>query len=89
MKLTVKLFPPYSKKGKPDEQTVHLQVDALDLQQLALYLSRQLEDQLNYALVDDQKLANAEFMVNGKHVNLEHQLQDGDQVAVIPYIGGG
>ncbi len=89
MKLIIKILPPYSKKGTPDEQIVQLQVNSIDMQQLALYLSREWKDQLNYALVDDEKLANAEFLVNGKHVSPEQELKDGDQITLIPYVGGG
>jgi len=89
MKIYIKLLPPYIKKGKPDELKVQLQQHSVELQQLALYLSREWKGSLNYALVDDEKLANAEFMVNGKHVYPEYELSDGDRVTVLPYVGGG
>ncbi len=89
MKLTIKLLPPYSKKGEPDEHILRLKDDSIDLQQLALYLSREWKDILNYALIDDSGLFTAEFMVNGKSAPLDAVLKDNDHVTIVPYIFGG
>jgi len=89
MKIKIKLLPPYLKKDHSGEYIVVLQDHSINLQQLARYFSREWKDTLNYALVDDDKLANAEFMVNGKHVFPDYELSDGDEVTVFPYVGGG
>lgn len=89
MKLTIKLLPPYSIKGEPDEHILRLKDDSIDLQQLALYLSREWKDILNYALTDDGGLFTAEFMVNGKSAPLDAVLKDNDHVTIVPYIFGG
>ena len=89
MNLTIKLLPPYRKKGEPDELTLQLDDRPIDLQQLALYLSREWQVKFAYALIDGKNLLTAEFLVNGKHAPLETILKDGDRVTVIPYICGG
>ena len=89
MKLTIKLLPPYRKKGEPDCHDLQLDDQAIDLQQLAVYLSREWKNKFGYALIDDKNLLTAEFMVNGRHASLDTVLEDDDQVTVIPYICGG
>ena len=89
MKLTIKLLPPYRKKGEPDEHPILIEEQPVDLQQLAVHLSRKWKDRLGYALIDDKKLLTAEFLINGKHVPLETVLEEGDQITIIPYICGG
>ncbi len=89
MKLTIKLLPPYRKKGDPDQQVLHLDMHSINLEQLSWYLAKNWGDKLNYSLLDDNKLLTAEFMVNGKSASLERVVQDGDRVTVVPYICGG
>lgn len=89
MKMTIKLMPPYKKKGDPAEYPLELKADQIDLQQLAFYLSREWKDKFDFALIDENQLLTAEFMVNGKHSDLTHVVKDGDKVTVIPYICGG
>jgi molybdopterin converting factor small subunit len=89
MKLTIKLLPPYSKRGEPGEHTLQLKGESIDLQQLAWYLSREWKDKFDYPLIDAKKLLTAEFMVNGKHATLDTVLKDEDMVTIIPYICGG
>lgn len=89
MKLTIKLQPPYCKKGYSDERIIRLNVESIDLQELARHLAREWKDTFNYALFDDKKLLTAEFIVNGKHVLPDRTVKDGDQVTIIPYICGG
>ena len=89
MKLNVKLLPPYVKRGEQDEYTLQLDVQSIDLQQLAYYMAREWKDKLSYEILDKNKILTAEFMVNGKHVSVETVLQDGDSITVIPYICGG
>jgi len=89
MKLTIKLQPPYCKKGDSDERTIQLNVESIDLQELARHLARELEGTFNYSLFDDKKLLTAEFIVNGKHASPDTVIKEGDLVTVIPYICGG
>lgn len=89
IKLTIKLLPPYRRKNEPGELVLQLEDHAIDLQQLAEYLSREWKDKFGYDLIDQKKLLTAEFLVNGKHAPLGTSLKDGDQVTVIPYICGG
>jgi len=89
MNLTIKLLPPYRKKGEPGEHALQLDDQQITLQQLALYLSREWKDKVAYDLIDGKNLLTAEFLVNGKHAPLETILIDGDRVTVIPYICGG
>lgn len=89
MELTIKLLPPYRKKGEPGEELLQIDDQALDLQNLAVYLSREWKNKLAYPLIDQHDLLTAEFMVNGRHATLETILADGDRITVIPYLGGG
>ncbi len=89
MKLTIKLLPPYRKKGEPGEHALQLDDQQITLQKLALYLSREWKDKFGYPLIDGKNLLTAEFLINGKHAPLERTLNDGDLVTVIPYICGG
>jgi len=89
MNLTIKILPPYVKKGEPDQYIIHLEEHTVDLQQLALYLSREWKDKLNYVLIDDKNRLTAEFIVNGSHASLDLLLKEGDHVTVVPYICGG
>jgi len=89
MKLYLKLFPPYTNSGRPEDHELELEAESIKLQDLAFYLSREWEDKLNYSLINDEKLVNAEFAVNDKLVSLDHQVSDGDRIAILPYVGGG
>ncbi len=89
MELTIKLLPPYRIKGEPDEHTLRLKGEAINLQQLVRHLAREWKDTLGFPLVDNKELLTAEFIVNGKHASLEMVLKDGDQVTIVPYICGG
>ncbi len=89
MNLTIKLLPPYRKKGEPGEHALQLDDQQITLQKLALYLSCEWKDKFAYPLIDGKNLLTAEFLVNGKHASLETILNDGDRVTVIPYICGG
>jgi molybdopterin converting factor small subunit len=89
MNISVKLMPPYRKKGDPGEHPLTLEKDQLQLEELAGYLSANHTELFGYALIDERGLLTAEFIVNGKHVTLDYQLKDGDVVTVIPYICGG
>ena len=89
MKMTIKLMPPYKKKGDPEEHSLELKAEKIDLQQLAFYLSREWKDKFDFDLIDENQLLTAEFMVNGKHSDLTHVVKDGDKVTVVPYICGG
>lgn len=89
MIITVKLMPPYRKKGDPGEHPFTLSCEQLPVEELAGYLSANHRELFGYALIDERGLLTAEFIVNGKHVALDHQLKDGDIVTVIPYICGG
>jgi len=89
MKLTIKLLPPYVKKGDPDEHTLGLDARSVTIEQLAGHLSLEWQGRLGYPLIDNSGLLTAEFMVNGSHASTDRLLQDGDMVTVIPYICGG
>lgn len=89
MKLNVKLLPPYIKRGEKDEYSLQLDVQSIDLEQLAFYISREWQDKLAYEIIDSNKILTAEFMVNGKHASVDTVLREGDSVTVIPYICGG
>ena len=89
MNLTIKILPPYAKKGEPDEYMLQLKEQNVDLQQLALHLSREWKDKLNYALIDNNNRLTAEFIVNGSHASLDLVLKEGDHVTIVPYICGG
>ncbi len=89
MKLTIKLMPPYKKRGDPAEHTLELTSEGIELQQLANYLSREWSDRFDFELIDSNQLLTAEFMVNGKHSDLTHSVKDGDRITVVPYICGG
>ncbi|MBM4236829.1 MAG: MoaD/ThiS family protein [Firmicutes bacterium] len=89
MIITVKLMPPYRKKGDPGEHPLTLASEELNIEQLAGYLSANHRELFGYTLIDERGLLTAEFIVNGKHVALDQQLKDGDIVTVIPYICGG
>ena len=82
-------MPPYIKKGDQDQFSLQLDLQSIDLQQLAQYLSREWKEKLAYEIIDSNKILTAEFMVNGKHANLDTVLKDGDSVTLIPYICGG
>ncbi len=88
-KLTIKLLPPYAKKGEPDKHTLRLEARSTDLRQLARHLSLEWKDRLGFALIDDKGCLTAEFTVNGRHAPLDRVLNDGDEITVIPYICGG
>ncbi len=89
MKLELKLLPPYTKSGRPEDHILELDAESIKLQDLAFYLSREWEDRLNHSLIDDEKLVNAEFAVNDQLISLEHRVKDGDRITVLPYVGGG
>jgi len=89
MKLTIRLFPPYRKKNDPGEHLLQLEQHAITVEQLSHYLSLNWQGKIDFPLIDNRRHLTAEFMVNGKHVSLDHQLVDGDQVSVIPYLCGG
>ncbi len=89
MKLTIRLLPPYSKKGEKNEHVLELPGEVVELRNLALYLSSEFGELLHYPLFDKKGLLTAEFMVNGKHQPVGYRLKEGDSVAVIPYICGG
>lgn len=89
MNITIKLLPPYSKKGEPNEYPLELKEDAVSFHQLAVHLSVEWKDRLDFPLLDDKEAFTAEFIVNGKHVSLDYQLKDGDRLSIIPYICGG
>ncbi len=89
MKLTIKLMPPYKKKGDHAEHILELRSERIELQQLAHYLSKEWKDRFDFELIDSNQLLTAEFMVNGKHSDLTHTVEDGDKVTVVPYICGG
>ncbi|MGM0689457.1 MAG: MoaD/ThiS family protein [Bacillota bacterium] len=89
MNLTIKILPPYAKKGEPDQYIIQLEEHTVDLQQLALHLSREWKDKLNYVLIDDHNRLTAEFIVNGSHASLDLPLKEGDHVTIVPYICGG
>jgi len=89
MNLTIKILPPYVKKGELDEYMLQLKEQNVDLQQLAWHLSREWKDKLNYVLIDDKNRLTAEFIVNGSHASLDLLLKEGDHVTIVPYICGG
>jgi len=89
MIITVKLMPPYRKKGDPSDHTLTLKSEQPTVEELAGYLSANHRELFGYDLIDSRGLLTAEFIVNGKHVALGYQLKDGDIVTVIPYICGG
>ncbi len=89
MKLTIKLFPPYRKKGESVEQQLLLKQQSISLENLSLHLAKKWPDRFDYPLIDERGLLTAEFMVNGKHVSLSHKVGDNDNVSIIPYICGG
>jgi molybdopterin converting factor small subunit len=89
MKITIKLFPPYRKKGEPDEQQLLLKQQSINLENLSLYLAQKWPDRFDYPLIDERGRLTAEFMVNGRHVSLDYVLGDKDTVSIIPYICGG
>jgi len=80
-------MPPYVKGGSK-EKMLNIK-DALTLRQLAEHISREWKDQLNFELVDQQGYLTAEFIVNGRYFSSAHLVDDGDEVTIIPYIGGG
>jgi molybdopterin converting factor small subunit len=89
MKIYIKLMPPYRIKGDPGEFLVELDVDRLNLEDLANYLTANHQDLFGYALIDDRGLLTAEFIVNGRSVSLTDFLKEDDIVTVVPYICGG
>lgn len=89
MKIFIKLIPPYTKSGRPEDYTLELPCTSLTLKDLAWYITKNWDDRLQYSLLDDQKLLNAELTVNERILPLEHVLKDGDRVVVFPYVGGG
>ncbi len=89
MKITIRLFPPYRKKGEPEEHQLLLKQQSISLENLSLHLARKWSDRFDYPLIDERGLLTAEFMVNGKHVSIACNLKDGDAVSIIPYICGG
>ena len=89
MKITIKLFPPYRKKGESEEQQLLLKQQSISLENLSLYLAKKWPDRFDYPLIDERGCLTAEFMVNGKHASLDHVVSDKDAVSIIPYICGG
>ena len=89
MNLTIKLYPPYCKKGEPDQFTLELKQHTITLEQLSFHLSRKWKNRFDYPLIDERQVLTAEFMVNGKHEALDFTLSDKDEVSVIPYLCGG
>jgi molybdopterin converting factor small subunit len=89
MKITIKLFPPYRKKGDSEEHLLLLKQQSISLENLSLHLAKKWPDRFDYPLIDERGLLTAEFMVNGKHVSLSHKVADNDKVSIIPYICGG
>ncbi len=89
MRITIKLLPPYSKKGEPNEYPLELEEDTVSFKQLAVYLSAEWKDRLGFPLLDEKGALTAEFIVNGNYVSLGYQLKDGDRLSIIPYICGG
>ncbi len=82
-------MPPYRKKGAPTEMPLELEEVSINLKELAHYLSREWQDKFDFPLIDKSDIISAEFMVNGKHQSLTYQVADGDEITIIPYIGGG
>ncbi len=89
MKLEIKLLSPYTRSGRTEEHVLELEARSISLRDLAVHLSREWADRLKHSLIDDDKLVNAEFAVNDRIVSLEHRVEDGDRITVIPYVGGG
>ncbi len=89
MQITLKLLPPYRKPGETGEFPLELAEKALNLKELAQYLTREKPEILGFELVDRQGTLTAEFMVNGKPAPVNYIPTDGDVVTVIPYICGG
>ncbi len=89
MKLTIKLLPPYTKSGQPEDHIFQLEAQSVKLDDLARLISKEWQDVLQYSLIDDKKMVNAEFAVNNSLVRLDYKVKDGDQVTVLPYVGGG
>ncbi len=89
MQLIIKLGPPYCKPGEIGTHTLELEQDHINLQQLAIYLSRVWEKRLAIPLIDEKGGLTAEIMVNGKIASADTVLSEGDIVTVIPLICGG
>ncbi len=89
MKLTIKLLPPYTKSGRPEDHSLQLEAQSIKLEDLVRLINKKWQDILEYSLINDQKLVNAEFAVNNKLVKLEDKVKDGDQITILPYVGGG
>ncbi len=89
MKITVKLMPPYRKKGELGEYPIELDAEHSSLEYLAGCLNSVHRDLFGYSLIDDRGLLTAEFIVNGRSASLTDTLIEGDVVTVVPYICGG
>lgn len=89
MRLTVKLLPPFDKRGLPGEEFMVIDRDEISILQFAEFLNKAWRERLAYPLVDESGLPLAGFLVNGRHATPGTSLCDGDRVTVFPYIGGG
>ncbi|MDW7739747.1 MAG: hypothetical protein SCJ97_06790 [Bacillota bacterium] len=89
MKIIVKLMPPYRKKGDQGVYPFELDVEQLNLEDLAGYLNTKHRELFGYALLDERGLLTAEFIVNSRSVSITDNLKEGDIVTVVPYICGG
>jgi molybdopterin converting factor small subunit len=89
MKITVKLMPPYRKKGDQGEYLIELDAERLNLEYLAGYLNDNHRDLFGFTLIDERGLLTAEFIVNGRSASLTDPLAEGDMVTIFPYICGG
>lgn len=89
MQISVKLYPPYRKKGSSGELKLSLNKLTLTLGELAFCLEHNFKGELDFPLFDQHHLLTAEFMVNGKHRPLDFILSGSEEVLVIPYLCGG
>lgn len=89
MPLTIRLYPPYRKKGSTGQFKIKTGKLAMRLKELASLLEQEFKEQFAYPLFDGGGRLTAEFIVNGRHQPLDYLLARRDTIYVIPYLCGG
>jgi molybdopterin synthase sulfur carrier subunit len=95
MKITVKFFASLREISGRKEEVINLDDGSL-VKDLIKILSDKYGPEFKYYVYDEEKDSlkqDIQFLLNGRNVltlnGLKTRLQDGDQIAILPPVGGG